>query len=79
MAGARWKKVGLVMSFATMISEEAAATHTETVIDDIENSDELIAPVNRYVLLSFFIFTSKYTYTFKVVYQSILHCVSSIM
>ncbi|XP_030842030.1 exocyst complex component 6B isoform X2 [Strongylocentrotus purpuratus] len=47
MAGARWKKVGLVMSFATMISEEAAATHTEVVIDDIENSDELIAPVNR--------------------------------
>lgn len=47
MAEARWKKIGLVMSFATMISEEAAATHTETVIDDIENSDELIAPVNR--------------------------------
>lgn len=78
MAEARWKKIGLVMSFATMISEEAAATHTETVIDDIENSDELIAPVNRYVLLSFFILTGKYNTRLKS-YTSLYYIVSSIM
>ncbi|XP_072177951.1 exocyst complex component 6B-like [Diadema setosum] len=47
MAEERWRKVGLAVSFATMVSVDAAATHTQTVIQDIENSDELIAPIIR--------------------------------
>lgn len=50
-AQSRWKKVGLAITFASMVSEDAAATHVSNLISYIETSEDPAAPILRYVSL----------------------------
>lgn len=47
-AQSRWKKAGLAITFASMVSEDAAATHVSNLISYIETSEDPAAPILRY-------------------------------